>query len=43
MIKPAFPSNGMEPVFGGKLGPDERARLMTRITEARMNSPARSC
>ena len=34
MIKPAFPSKGMEPVFGGRLGPDERARLIARITES---------
>jgi len=33
VIKPAFPSKGMEPVFGGKLGADERSRLITRITE----------
>ncbi len=24
VIKPAFPSKGMEPVFGGKLGPEQR-------------------
>jgi uncharacterized circularly permuted ATP-grasp superfamily protein/uncharacterized alpha-E superfamily protein len=33
VIKPAFPSKGMEPVFGGKLGPEERARLVARIKE----------
>ncbi len=33
VIKPAFPSKGMEPVFGGKLGPDERSRLVARIRE----------
>jgi uncharacterized circularly permuted ATP-grasp superfamily protein/uncharacterized alpha-E superfamily protein len=34
VIKPAFPSKGMEPVFGGRLGPDERARLIARMTES---------
>jgi uncharacterized circularly permuted ATP-grasp superfamily protein/uncharacterized alpha-E superfamily protein len=34
VIKPAFPSKGMEPVFGGKLGPEERARLVARIKES---------
>jgi len=33
VIKPAFPSKGMEPVFGGRLGPDERSRLIERIKE----------
>src|SRR3984893_323521 len=33
VIKPAFPSKGMEPVFGGKLGAEERSRLITRIKE----------
>ncbi len=33
VIKPAFPSKGMEPVFGGKLGAKERARLVARIEE----------
>ena len=33
VIKPAFPSRGMEPVFGGKLAPDARARLVSRILE----------
>jgi uncharacterized circularly permuted ATP-grasp superfamily protein/uncharacterized alpha-E superfamily protein len=34
VIKPAFPVQGMEPVFGGQLGGDERARLLQRL-EAR--------
>ncbi len=34
VIKPAFPSKGMEPVFGGKLGSDERSRLIERIKES---------
>ena len=34
VIKPAFPSKGMEPVFGGKLGADERSRLIARIRES---------
>ena len=34
VIKPAFPSKGMEPVFGGQLKTDERSRLLTRM-EAR--------
>src|ERR1039458_10242442 len=34
VIKPAFPSKGMEPVFGGKLSSDERSRLIDRITES---------
>jgi uncharacterized circularly permuted ATP-grasp superfamily protein/uncharacterized alpha-E superfamily protein len=34
VIKPAFPSKGMEPVFGGKLSADERSRLVARITES---------
>jgi uncharacterized circularly permuted ATP-grasp superfamily protein/uncharacterized alpha-E superfamily protein len=33
VIKPAFPSKGMEPVFGGKLGTEDRSRLITRIQE----------
>jgi len=33
VIKPAFPSKGMEPVFGGKLAPEERSRLTARIRE----------
>ena len=37
VIKPAFPGHGptqgMEPVFGGKLGGDERSRLITRLRE----------
>ena len=31
VIKPAFPSQGMEPVFGGKLAGDERSRLIARM------------
>jgi uncharacterized circularly permuted ATP-grasp superfamily protein/uncharacterized alpha-E superfamily protein len=31
VIKPAFPSKGMEPVFGGKLAVVERSRLQDRI------------
>ncbi len=34
VIKPAYPSKGMEPVFGGRLDAAERSRLMTRL-EAR--------
>jgi len=33
VIKPAFPSKGMEPVFGGKLAAGERSRLLERIRE----------
>src|ERR1700681_2743449 len=33
VIKPAFPSKGMEPVFGGKLPVEERARLLDRIAQ----------
>jgi uncharacterized circularly permuted ATP-grasp superfamily protein/uncharacterized alpha-E superfamily protein len=33
VIKPAFPSHGMEPVFGGKLTGDERSRMITRLRE----------
>jgi uncharacterized circularly permuted ATP-grasp superfamily protein/uncharacterized alpha-E superfamily protein len=33
VIKPAFPSKGMEPVFGGRLGAEERSRLIERIRE----------
>src|SRR3984893_8214098 len=33
VIKPAFPSKGMEPVFGGRLGADERSQLVARIRE----------
>ena len=39
VIKPAFPSKGMEPVFGGKLSADGRSRLIARIKE----SAARIC
>jgi uncharacterized circularly permuted ATP-grasp superfamily protein/uncharacterized alpha-E superfamily protein len=35
VIKPAFPSKGMEPVFGGKLAADGRSRLLERMK----NSP----
>src|SRR5579862_727496 len=31
VIKPAFPSKGMEPVFGGKLADDERMKLRARM------------
>ena len=34
VIKPAFPSKGMEPVFGGKLAADGRSRLIERIKES---------
>jgi uncharacterized circularly permuted ATP-grasp superfamily protein/uncharacterized alpha-E superfamily protein len=34
VIKPAFPSKGMEPVFGGKLGPEERSRLIEQMKES---------
>jgi len=34
VIKPAFPSKGMEPVFGGRLSPEDRSRLISRITES---------
>jgi uncharacterized circularly permuted ATP-grasp superfamily protein/uncharacterized alpha-E superfamily protein len=34
VIKPSFPRHGVEPVFGGKLGAEERARLLENI-EAR--------
>ncbi len=33
VIKPAFPSKGMEPVFGGKLSEEERAKLLARMHE----------
>ena len=33
VIKPAFPSKGMEPVFGGKLAAGERSRLLERVEE----------
>src|SRR3984893_8887789 len=33
VLKPAFPSKGMEPVFGGRLGADERSQLVARIRE----------
>ena len=31
VIKPAFPSKGMEPVFGGRLPHDQREQLLARI------------
>ncbi|MGA3222447.1 MAG: circularly permuted type 2 ATP-grasp protein [Acidobacteriaceae bacterium] len=31
VIKPAYPSKGMEPVFGGRLGPGERSRLLAEL------------
>jgi uncharacterized circularly permuted ATP-grasp superfamily protein/uncharacterized alpha-E superfamily protein len=31
VIKPAFPTMGMEPVFGGRLAADDRARLIDRM------------
>src|SRR6202163_2365127 len=34
VIKPAFPSKGMEPVFGGKLDANERSQLIARIRES---------
>src|ERR1700676_5279962 len=34
VVKPAFPSKGMEPVFGGKLSAEERSRLVERINES---------
>ena len=34
VLKPAFPSKGMEPVFGGKLSAEERSRLISRINES---------
>src|SRR5580693_3341084 len=34
VLKPAFPSKGMEPVFGGKLATEERSRLIARIQES---------
>ncbi len=36
VIKPAFPALGMEPVFGGRLGPVERSRLLGQL-ETRPN------
>ncbi len=31
VIKPAFPAHGLEPVFGGELAGEERARLLARM------------
>ena len=39
VIKPAFPSQGMEPVFGGQLAADERAELIARM----QTRPSRIC
>jgi uncharacterized circularly permuted ATP-grasp superfamily protein/uncharacterized alpha-E superfamily protein len=36
IIKPAFPAKGMEPVFGGRLSANERAKLLTSM-EGRPN------
>jgi len=33
VIKPAFPSKGMEPVFGGRLATGERSLLLERVRE----------
>jgi uncharacterized circularly permuted ATP-grasp superfamily protein/uncharacterized alpha-E superfamily protein len=33
VIKPAFPAKGRDPLFGGKLNEEERARLIERIKE----------
>ncbi|MGC2404561.1 MAG: circularly permuted type 2 ATP-grasp protein [Acidobacteriaceae bacterium] len=33
VIKPAYPSKGMEPAFGGRLAPQERAHLLARLEE----------
>ena len=33
VIKPAFPSKGMEPVFGGRLSAEDRSKLLTRMEE----------
>jgi uncharacterized circularly permuted ATP-grasp superfamily protein/uncharacterized alpha-E superfamily protein len=33
VIKPAFPGQGMEPVFGGKLTGDQRSRMVARLRE----------
>src|ERR1700730_884057 len=34
VIKPAFPSKGMEPVFGGKLCAQDQTKLLARVTES---------
>ena len=31
VIKPAFPAKGMEPVFGGRLAPNDRSRLLAQL------------
>ena len=33
VIKPAFPAKGMEPVFGGRLDPVERTRILAQLEE----------
>ena len=33
VVKPAFPSLGLNPVFGGKLATDARAKLLARLNE----------
>lgn len=33
VIKPAFPARGMEPVFGGRLAPIERAHLLAQLED----------
>ena len=33
VIKPAYPAKGMEPVFGGRLGPAERSRLLGQLEQ----------
>ena len=33
VIKPAFPAKGMEPVFGGRLDPTERSRILAQLEE----------
>jgi uncharacterized circularly permuted ATP-grasp superfamily protein/uncharacterized alpha-E superfamily protein len=34
IIKPAYPAKGMEPVFGGRLAANERARLLTQLEQS---------
>ena len=33
IIKPAFPATGMEPVFGGRLAPNERSRMLAQLED----------
>ena len=33
IIKPAYPAKGMEPVFGGRLAPNERERLLVQMND----------